>query len=121
MGTDFNVNPAGTAVAASIVRPQPDVVKAAVHTELPAPKTITPPDTSGATRNDQQSNNDNWSNQIVIDRAAAEIVYRVVDNRTSLVVKQYPDEARLRSRAYLRSLDEAKEEEKIWAAVDQRA
>jgi hypothetical protein len=38
---------------------------------------------------------------VVIDRAAAEIVYRTVDSRTSLVVRQYPDEARLRARAYL--------------------
>jgi hypothetical protein len=120
MGADFNVNPIGTAVAASVVRPQPDVVKTAVHTELPAPKTITPPDTSGATRNDQQANSDNLSNQVVIDRAAAEIVYQVVDNRTSLVIKQFPDEARLRLHAYLRSVDEAKEE-KSREAVDQRA
>jgi uncharacterized FlaG/YvyC family protein len=56
----------------------------------------------------------------VIDRAAAEIVYRVVDNRTSLVVRQFPDEARLRARAYLRAQDEAKRE-RVRTKLDQTA
>jgi hypothetical protein len=34
----------------------------------------------------------------------------VVDNRTSLVVRQFPDEARLRARAYLRALDIARQD-----------
>ena len=33
------------------------------------------------------------------------VVYQVVDNRTSLVVKQFPDQAVLRRRAYFRALD----------------
>jgi hypothetical protein len=41
---------------------------------------------------------DDRSRDIVIDRAAGQIVYRVLDNRTSLVVSQYPDEVRLRAR-----------------------
>ena len=48
------------------------------------------------------------SNQVVIDREAASIVYQVVDNRTSQVVKQFPDEAVLRRRAYFNTLDLAK-------------
>jgi uncharacterized FlaG/YvyC family protein len=60
-----------------------------------------------AVSGDPQASDDR-SRDIVIDRAAGAIVYRVVDNRTSQVVIQYPDEVRLRARAYLRSLDEAK-------------
>ena len=45
------------------------------------------------------------SHQVVIDRAAASIVYQVVDERTSLVVNQFPDEAVLRRRAYFHTLD----------------
>ena len=56
------------------------------------------------------ADNDRLSRQVVIDREAAEIVYRVVDNRTALVVRQFPDEARLRARAYLRTLDDARED-----------
>ena len=108
MGTDFSIKPVGGPVAAPVVRPQPDAAKHAVETELPPPKTATAG--SAAARNNLQPESSNLSNQIVIDRAAAEIVYRVVDTRTSLVVRQFPDEARLRARAYLRAQDEAKRE-----------
>jgi hypothetical protein len=49
------------------------------------------------------------SNQVVIDRDAASIVYQVVDNRTSQVVKQFPEEAVLRRRAYFHALDLTKD------------
>ena len=40
--------------------------------------------------------------------AAASIVYQVVDDKTSQVVKQFPEEAILRRRAYFNSLDQSK-------------
>jgi uncharacterized FlaG/YvyC family protein len=85
---------------------------------LPPPKTATA--ASAAARNNLQPETSNLSDQIVIDRAAAAIVYRVVDNRTSLVVRQFPDEARLRARAYLRAQDAAKREH-AWTKLDQKA
>jgi hypothetical protein len=109
MSTDFSVKPVGAPVATPIVRPQPEAVKAAVATDLPSPKATTAQDPSSAARNDSQPSNSDLSYQIVIDRAAAEIVYRLVDSRTSAVVEQFPDEARLRLRAYQRALDEAKQ------------
>ena len=120
MGTDFSIKPVGAPVATPVVRPLPDAARTAVPTELPPPKTITAPETSAVVRNDQQATNDRLSNEVVIDRAAASIVYRVVDNRTSLVVRQYPDEARLRAKAYFRTQDEAKLEKKQAPAIDQR-
>jgi hypothetical protein len=107
MSMDFSIRPVGAPVATLVVRPQPDAAMDAVRTELPAPKTPTPPDASAAVNANPQPSDDR-SHDIVIDRAAGEIVYRVVDNLTSQVVSQYPDEVRLRARAYLRSLDEAK-------------
>lgn len=107
MSIDINIRPVGVPVAAPVVRPQPEAALNAVRTELPAPKTPTPPDASVAVSNNPQPSDDR-SRDIVIDRAAGAIVYRVIDNRTSQVVVQYPDEVRLRARAYLRSLDEAK-------------
>ncbi len=108
MSTDFSIRPVGTPVPTPVVRPQPETVKTAVPTDLPAPKAATAQDPSAAVRNDLQPANGDVSYQVVIDRAAAAIVYRLVDSRTSLVLQQYPDEARLRSRAYQRALDEAK-------------
>ena len=107
MSMDISIRPVGAPVAVSVVRPQPDAAVNAVRTELPAPKTPTPPDAVVAVSSNPQPADDR-SRDIVIDRAAGEIVYRVIDNRTSQVVVQYPDEMRLRARAYLRSLDEAK-------------
>jgi hypothetical protein len=108
MSTDF-LKPVGAPVVTPIVvRPQPVAVKAAVPTELPAPKAVTPEDPAVAVRNDPQPASSDQSYQVVIDRAAATIVYRLVDSNTRLVLQQYPDEARLRSRAYQRALDAAK-------------
>jgi hypothetical protein len=119
MSMDFVIRPVGAPVAAPVVRPQPDAAVNAVRTELPAPKTPTPPDPSAAMSGNLQASGDR-SRDIVIDRAAAEIVYRVVDNRTSEVVSQFPDEVRLRARAYLRSLDEARLQ-KAQMRLDQKA
>ncbi len=119
MSMDFSIRPAGAPVATPVIRPQPEAAMDAVRTELPAPKTPTPPDASVAVSGNPQPSDDR-SRDIVIDRAAAQIVYRVVDNRTSQVVSQYPDEARLRARAYLRSLDEAKLQ-KAQMKLDQKA
>ncbi len=119
MSIDISIRPVGVPVAPPVVRPQPDAALNAVRTELPAPKTPTPPDAAAPASNNPQPSDDR-SRDIVIDRAAGAIVYRVIDNRTSQVVVQYPDEVRLRARAYLRSLDQAKLT-KAQLKFDQRA
>ncbi len=110
MGTDFTIKPVGGSVAPPLVEPAPVGAKAAVQTELPASKAVTAADESVSVLNNPQADSDRLSRQVVIDRAAAEIVYRVVDNRTALVVRQFPDEARLRARAYMRAQDIARQE-----------
>ena len=61
------------------------------------------------------------SNQVVIDRDARAVVYQVVDNRTSQVVKQFPDEAVLRRRAYFHTLDLTKDAPQRLSATDRTA
>jgi uncharacterized FlaG/YvyC family protein len=108
MGTDFSIRPVGASVVTPAVAPQtPEAAKTAVPTQLPSDKAVT-----ATSKAEPQSDNTDLGHQITIDRAAAEIVYQVVDNRTNLVVSQYPDEARLRARAYLRAQDETKEDAK---------
>ena len=65
--------------------------------------------------------NASLSNQAFFDRDAASIVYQVVDNRTSQVVNQFPDEAVLRRRAYFHALDLAKEAPTRLGATDRTA
>jgi hypothetical protein len=111
MGADFNIKPVGAPVATPIIETAPAAAKAAVQTQLPSDKAVTAPDAALLSRNNADSENQRLSKQIIIDRAAAQIVYQTVDSRTSVVVNQFPDEARLRARAYLRAQDEAKREQ----------
>jgi hypothetical protein len=106
MSADFNIKPVGASVAATFIdTASSDAAKAAVPTQLPSDKAVIALDASQSLQNNPQAENDRVSRQIVIDRAAAQIVYQVVDKRTSAVLSQFPDEARLRSRAYLRAQD----------------
>jgi len=116
MSTDFSIKPVGAPVAAPIVQPVTEAAQNAVPTELPAPQSVTA--TGAGARVSADSNAVNvslsnqsvsLSNQVFVDRDAAAIVYRVVDNRTSQVVKQYPEEAVLRRRAYFHALDLSKD------------
>ena len=121
MSTDFSIKPAGAPVAAPIVQPIREAAKQAVQTELPASATVTAADAGPAVRFDSNVVSRSMSNQVVIDREAASIVYQVIDNRTSEVVKQFPDEAVLRRRAYFRSLELAKEAPTRLRATDRKA
>jgi len=116
MGADFNIKPVGAPVAAPFIRPAPEAARDAVPTELPADKSVSASEASlAANLAPGYIPLDDVSHDIVIDRAAAAVVYRVVDKRTSQVVNQYPEESRLRARAYLRAMDEAKLERKTMA------
>jgi hypothetical protein len=106
MSTDFSIRPVGAPVATLVVQPHSSQAAGnAVATELPASQSVTVADASAAVRNDPSTAGDFVSHQAFIDRAAASIVYQVVDDRTNAVVEQYPDEAVLRRRAYFHTLD----------------
>ena len=105
MSTDFNIKPVGAPVATPIVQPISEAAEQAVATELPASQTVTAVDRGPAVRYDSNVVSRSVYNQVVIDREAAAVVYQVVDNRTSQVVKQFPEEAVLRRRAYFNTLD----------------
>jgi hypothetical protein len=108
MSTDFSIRPVGAPAATPVVHPSSEAANKAVATELPASQSVTAADASVPVRNHPEASSDYVSHQVVIDRAAASIVYQVVYNRTNLVVQQFPDEAVLRRRAYFRTLDLAK-------------
>ena len=111
MSSDFNIRPAAGPVATPLAPPATPAADEAVATELPAHQNVSAADAAARMRNDTQSGD--TSNNVIIDREAASVVYQVVDNRTSLVVKQYPDQAALRRRAYFRALDLMRENARI--------
>jgi hypothetical protein len=125
MGTDFSIKPVGTPVAAPPVHPVSETAHSAVATELPPSQSVTAAEPSARVNIDSNAVNaslfnSNVSNQVIIDRDAASIVYQVVDNRTSQVVKQFPEEAVLRRRAYFHALDLTKELPQRLRATDRR-
>ena len=121
MSTDFSIKPVGAPVAAPVVQPISKAAEQAVATVLPPSQSVTAPDAGASARNNANVTARSVSNQVVIDREAASIVYQVVDNRTSLVVKQFPEEAVLRRRAYFNTLDMNKEAPTRLRATDRRA
>jgi hypothetical protein len=109
MSTDFSIRPVGAPAPSPIVQPFSPAANNAVQTDLPASQSVTATDVGGGARNDPQSfANDFVSRQAFFDRAAATLVYQVVNDRTDQVVEQYPDELALRRRAYFHALDLAK-------------
>ena len=100
MSTDFSIKPVGA--------PAGQPANNAVATELPATQSVTAAAAGVRVRNDPDGASVDLSHQVFLDRAAASIVYQVVDNRTNLVVQQFPDEAALHRRAYFRALDLAR-------------
>jgi hypothetical protein len=106
MGADFSIKPVGAPVATQYVQqPVSRAVDNAVATELPAAQSVTALAPGASVSSDPGPANPDISHQVIVDQAAASIVYQVVDDRTDQVVEQFPDEAILRRRAYFRTLD----------------
>jgi uncharacterized FlaG/YvyC family protein len=115
MSTDFNIKPVGAPVAAPMASAASQTAQKAVQTELPASQSVTAAEPSVRVSIDQDALNASLSSQsttkdqVIIDRDAGAVVYQVVDNRTNLVVRQFPEEAALRRRAYFHTLDLGKD------------
>jgi uncharacterized FlaG/YvyC family protein len=128
MSTDFNIKPVGAPVAAPIVQHVSEAAQDAVATELPASQSVSAAGSSARASTDSaavrvsiSNASTSVSNQVVIDRDTRAIVYQVVDTRTSQVVKQFPEEAVLRRRAYFHALDLTKDAPQRLSATDRKA
>jgi flagellar protein FlaG len=112
MDGGFQIKPAAVMPAASgITRPDTGVLRAAVRTELPATQSVTAATDSDAAsarfqNQPQPQRRPEWS--YVLDPQARELVLRAVDPRTGRVLRQIPEEALLKLRAYLREDGERK-------------
>ena len=126
MSTDFNIKPVGAPVAAPVVQHVSDAAQHAVATQLPPSKSVSAADAGTRANIDSDAvrvsiSNASVSNQVVIDRDTRAVVYQVVDNRTSQVVKQFPEEAVLRRRAYFHTLDLTRDAPTRLGATDRTA
>ena len=126
MSTDFNIKPVGAPVAAPVVQHVSEAAQHAVATQLPPSQSVSAADAGTRANIDSDAvrvsiSNASVSNQVVIDRDARAVVYQVVDNRTSQVVRQFPEEAVLRRRAYFHTLDLTKDAPTRLRATDRKA
>ena len=126
MSTDFNIKPVGAPVAAPVVQHVSEAAQHAVATQLPPRQSVSAADAPSRANIDSDAvrvsiSSASVSNQVVIDRDARAVVYQVVDNRTSQVVKQFPEEAVLRRRAYFHTLDLTKDAPQRLTGTDRTA
>ena len=131
MSTDFSIKPVGAPVAAPIVQHVSEAAQNAVATELPPSQSVSAADASARASTDSAAvrisisspsiSSPSVSNQVVIDRDARAVVYQVIDLKTSQVVKQFPEEAVLRRRAYFHTLDLTKDAPTRLRATDRTA
>lgn len=114
MGLDVNIRPVAAPTAMVVIRPMPEAAQTAVATQLPAERVVTATEhglpTALSARRTPVFDTPAVSKEVILDREAGEIVYMSVDDKTKQVITQYPEENRLRARAYLRALDVSMEE-----------
>jgi hypothetical protein len=105
MTTNLNVNSVGLPAATPAARAPTPAADESVPTQLPPNRSVVALENGGATRMDARGAGTADARQIMFDRAAAMMVYQVVDKRSGTVLQQFPEEAVLRRRAYFRTLD----------------
>lgn len=110
MDAGLTIRPIANVAAADVVRAAPAATAEAVRTQLTASQSVTAAAASEAPRNDPQkpTGDPELTREVLIDPAAREVIYRVVDVGTGRIVRQVPEEALLRLRAYTRALARGK-------------
>lgn len=115
MNADFTVKPPSPSAGAAFVKTPAEPLRGAVATELPADKSVaqgertSPPSNNASAGNGAAAQAERQSRQTLYDERLAQVIYRVVDSETKRVVRQVPDQALLRLRAYSRALQSAEE------------
>lgn len=121
MDAGLTIRPIANVAAAESVRTAPGAVTGAVRTELAPSQSVTAPANTGSIRNDLPLNQPDTARELIVDPAAREVIYRVVDVSSGRVVRQVPDEAMLRLRAYTRALESGKSPNDAFAHTDHQA
>jgi hypothetical protein len=101
MSTDFAIRPVSAPAPTVVVRdisPSRHEAPAESAKKAPAPHADPAP-----VRQEAEAA---FARETVFDKDAGELIFRVVDTRSDRVVRQIPEQAMLRLRAYTRALDE---------------
>lgn len=113
------IKPSAPVASAAVLRPDPAPVREAVQTELAAPKAVTAVTHAarGAAGDLQQGQL--LSREVFVDAQTREVIFRVIDERSRRVVRQVPDQALLRMRAYNKALLNGESPSEARAIADQ--
>ena len=107
MDTGLAIRPTAGTAQAPIVRPDSAPVREAVATDLAPAQSVTAAAGASAPRHDTApAVQDGNVRKIILDAHSREVIYQVLDVSSGQVVRQMPDEAMLRLRAYTRAVAE---------------
>lgn len=121
MDSGLTVRPASAVHQAAGIRQDAAPVREAVATHLAPSQAVTAAAKITEARHDplQSENADaSYVRKIILDAHSREVIYRVIDAKSGLVVRQIPEEALLRLRAYNRA---ALEKEDGRSVVEKKA
>jgi hypothetical protein len=99
-------------MSVGVSRPEAAPVRQAVTTDLPPPAAVSAQVGADQTRWDRRRAESEpgfpkkHTNTIERDRDTGDLVYKVIDPETRVTVTQYPYEATLKLRAYIKAVDE---------------
>jgi hypothetical protein len=105
MGTGLTVRSTGSGTQASVSRPGSTLTPHAVSTDLPTAQTVTAVGAAADARNDTTrtpSPDPSYMRNIVLDPQSREVIYRSVNAGLPRVVRQTPEVAAQRLKAYAR-------------------
>jgi len=100
----ITIRPVSGVAQADYARPASVPVQNAVPTDLDPAKTVTALAATTSVRQDPIAAQDAQSRVTLIDPSTREVILRVIDTRTQQVIRQVPEQALLRMRAYARAL-----------------
>lgn len=108
MNPGLTIRPIASVAPTDAVRTAPVAGDNAVRTDLAPAQSVTVAPESTALRNDPAliTNQRSVSRELVVDPEMREVIYRVVDVNSGEVIRQVPEKALLRLRAYTRALEE---------------
>lgn len=105
MSSDLDIEPVGGLAGAAIDQ---DAAEDTAPMRLPARQAAMAPDVALAATRHRRSDAGRDTARYAAERKTSGAAFRVTDNRTSLVVREFSDEAQLRARAYGRAIADAK-------------
>jgi flagellar protein FlaG len=104
MDTGLAIRPTANTAPAAIVRPEPAPVRDAVATDLAPAQSVTAATGADAPRHDSgRAAQDAHVRKVILDAHSREVIFQVLDESSGRVIRQVPDEAMLRLRAYTRA------------------